>query len=261
MRAFCRCGDRPALIGVIHLLPLPGAPVTGPDLEVVLERARADARALVDGGADGCIVENYGDAPFAAEQVPPVTVAAMTRAVLAVRELAPDLLLGVNVLRNDASAALGVATVTEAEFVRINVHTGVMLTDQGLLTGRARQTAFERRMFQSSVRLAADVLVKHAVPLGPVSLRQVARDTAYRGLADALIVTGAGTGLPLDPSDVATVGEAVPEAPVWAGSGVTPERVPTGIDAAVVGTWLHRDADTRAPLEVERVRAMRSALG
>ena len=57
--------ERP-VIGVLHLAPLPGAPTPGPGLTAVLDRALADAEALAVGGARGVIVENLGDAPFAA---------------------------------------------------------------------------------------------------------------------------------------------------------------------------------------------------
>ena len=122
----------PALIGVVHLLPLPGGPRPSPGLDEVVRRAVADAIALRDGGAHALIVENFGDAPFDRGPVPPATIAAMTRAALALRAELPETFeLGINVLRNDARAALGIAAATGARFVRINVHVGAMVTDQG----------------------------------------------------------------------------------------------------------------------------------
>jgi uncharacterized protein len=252
----------PLLVGVVHLLPLPGSPRRSPGLDAVLARAVADARALADGGADAVIVENLGDAPFDAGPVAPATVAAMTRAAHAVRLAAPQLHLGVNVLRNDARAAVGIAAAVGASFVRINVHVGAMVTDQGVVEGRARETLLERARLGADLRIVADVLVKHAVPLGPWSLEDAARDTAHRGLADVLVVTGAGTGRPTDPSHVARVRHAVPEVPVWVGSGLDPSGVATSgpFDGAIVGTWLHRDGDLDAPLDVDRVRGMAEAL-
>src|SRR5262245_31396004 len=93
-------GERPLLIGVVHLGATPGAPASSGSLERVLERARADALALVDGGADALVVENYGDAPFFARSVPPETVAALALALRIAREIAADRPVGVNVLRN-----------------------------------------------------------------------------------------------------------------------------------------------------------------
>lgn len=253
--------ERPALVGVLHLPPLPGAPSRGPGLEEVERHALRDLEALRLGGADGVIVENLGDAPFAAERVDPWTTAALTRVCLAVRRQAPELALGINVLRNDALAALGIAHAVSAEFVRVNVLTGAMVTDQGWIEGRARDVLAARRWLDAEVRIAADVLVKHAVPPAPMDLVDVAADTIQRGGADAIIVSGTGTGRPTPDHDLARVRAALPGAPLWVGSGVTPEQAGRlDVDVAVVGTWLHRDGDLRLPLDVERVRALRRAL-
>ncbi|MBI2461888.1 MAG: phosphorybosylanthranilate isomerase, partial [Candidatus Rokubacteria bacterium] len=88
-------GRPKALIGMVHLLPLPGSPRWGGRLEAVIERALADARALEAGGMQGCLVENYGDAPFARGAVDPATVAAMTAVVAELRR-ALRIPLGVN---------------------------------------------------------------------------------------------------------------------------------------------------------------------
>ncbi|MCA9569951.1 MAG: BtpA/SgcQ family protein [Myxococcales bacterium] len=251
---------KPTFVGVVHLLPLPGSP-RGGTLADALQRALLDAHALREGGVDAVIVENLGDAPYTAGTVDPVTVAAMTRIAGALRDVLPDQHLGINVLRNDALAALSIAHVVDADFVRINVHTGAMVTDQGLIEGRARDTLLERQRLGARVQLVVDVLVKHAVPLGNPDLADVARDTAYRGLADVLVVTGSGTGRPHDPARVAAVKNAVPDRPVWIGSGVTPPRARSlGAEGAIVGTWLHEHSDLSRPVDVDRVRAMRAAL-
>ncbi|MFH1463708.1 MAG: BtpA/SgcQ family protein, partial [Pseudomonadota bacterium] len=95
-------------------------------------------------------------------------------------------------------------------------------------------------------------------------IRQAARDSFLRGGADALIVTGPGTGFAADPGRLEAVRAAVPEAPLWLGSGLTPEnagRYAPLCDAAIAGTWLHEGADLTAPLDVERVRRLVGAFG
>jgi uncharacterized protein len=181
---------------------------------------------------------------------------------LAVRAATPQLLLGVNVLRNDARAALSIAHAVGGTFVRVNVHTGVMVTDQGLIEGDARATLLERNRLGAQLQLVADVRVKHAVPLGNPLLADLARDTAHRGLADVLVVTGTGTGRPTDPADWETVRSAVPSHPVWVGSGFVPDTAEAfpGLRGAIVGTWLHEDEQLDAPLSVDRVRRTRRAL-
>jgi hypothetical protein len=234
----------------------------GGELDAALERARTDFAALMSGGADAVIVENFGDAPFCAGSVPPITVAAMTRVVLVLRAMDPSAQIGVNVLRNDAEAALSIAAATGCAFIRINVHTGAMITDQGWITGQARQTLLTRRSLGAPVNIAADVLVKHAVAPAPISLAQAAHDTWHRGHAEALIVSGTGTGQPTTRDDLLEVRKAVPEAPIWVGSGLTPATASDlPADVAIVGTWLHQEGQLSLPVDEDRVKAMRSALG
>jgi membrane complex biogenesis BtpA family protein len=144
----------------------------------------------------------------------------------------------------------------------VNVHTGAVLTDQGIIEGRADETLRYRSALGAPVEIWADVLVKHAVPLAPSSLPAVARDTVERGLADALIVTGPATGRPPVPEDVATVREAVPGVPVFIGSGITADNVRTFLeraDGAIVGTWVKRDGRVENPVDEERVRRLVAA--
>ena len=233
---------KPVLLGMVHLQPLPGAPRWGGDMTLVIERALADADALEAAGFDGMVVENYLDAPFHPGRVPAVTVAALTRVVAAVVERV-SVPVGVNVLRNDAGAALAIAAVTGARFIRVNVHTGAMWTDQGLLTGQAHETLRSRRLLDADVAILADVHVKHAVPPAGTPLAQAAADAWHRGMADGLVVTGSGTGLETSASDVRAVADAVPGAPVFIGSGVTRAAVaslPPGAHGAIVGSL--RDA-------------------
>lgn len=251
-RPFC-------FVGVIHLLPLPGGPRPTPGFAEVRRRALEDAEALVAGGVDGVIVENYGDAPFLAGAVEPHVVAFVADVAGQVRRSWPEVGLGLNLLRNDARGALGAAAAVGADFVRVNVHTGVMVTDQGVLEGRAGETLRYRQGLGVSVGIAADVLVKHAAPLGAGEVDQLAADTFRRGAADVLIVTGAGTGRAADPLRVEAVRRAVPEAPVWVGSGVDLDSAAgwrARANGAIVGTVLHRDGRIALPVELDRVREL-----
>lgn len=250
------------LIGMVHLRPLPGAPRYDGDMAGVLLRAADDARALEAGGVDAVMVENFGDVPFFPGPLPPETIAGLTRAVAAVRDVvsAP---VGVNALRNDAAAALAVCAATGASFIRVNVHAGSMYTDQGWIQGRAHETLRARERLVPGVAILADVMVKHASPPPGLSLEQAARDVWERGLADALIVSGAGTGEPVSEADMAGVRDAVPDAPVYAGSGVTPETVAAVLARAngvIVGSALERDGRAGGPVDRHRVvRLVRAA--
>ncbi len=250
--------ERP-LVGMVHLLPLPGSPRFGGSIGAVIERARADAEVLLAEGMDGVLVENFGDAPFAGGRVEAVTVAAMTMAVEAVRRVAGERPVGVNVLRNDAASALGVAAATGASFIRVNVHTGVMFTDQGVLEGEAHRTLRERERIAPDLLVLGDVLVKHAAAPAGIDPQMAAADLRERGLADILIASGARTGAPTDPARVEAVRRGAPGAPVWVGSGMTVENAAELIsvaDGVIVGSVLHRGGEVGRGIEGARVRAL-----
>jgi membrane complex biogenesis BtpA family protein len=249
------------LIGMVHLGALPGAPRYFGDFEAVLAAAAADARALEEAGFDAVLVENYGDLPFFADTVPPTTVAAMTRAVTEVRR-AVALPVGVNTLRNDAPASLSVAAATGASFIRVNVLAGWMMTDQGPITGRAAEVARLRAALRIEVAVLADVFVKHALPPPGADLGRAAADMWERAGADALVVTGAGTGHPASLDDLEQVKTAAHGAPLFVGSGVTPQTVGDFLrlaDGVIVGTSLKRNGVTQAPVDPARARALVAA--
>lgn len=220
-----------SVLGMVHLRALPGAPMFT-SLDDVLDVALHDARALRDGGCDGFVVENFGDRPFARGRVEAETVAAMTRVIAEIRREVP-LPFGVNVLRNDALSALAIAAATGAAFIRVNIHTGAAVTDQGIIEGDAYGTLRKRAALAPDVLIFADHLVKHATPMGEAS----AKDLRLRGLADAIIVTGSETGAAADPSRLREL-RALVDAPLLVGSGLTAENAAQFADAdgAIVGT-------------------------
>ncbi len=260
-------GTASPVVGMVHLPPLPGSPRYDPNdgREAVLDRARADARALADGGVDGLVVENYGDAPFYAEDVPKHVVAEMTRVATAVAETV-DCPVGINVLRNDAAAALSVAAAVGAAFVRVNVHTGARVTDQGVIEGRAAETLRLRERLDADVTVLADVAVKHSAALGEQDLGTAVADAIDRGRADGLVVSGPATGEVTDADDLRTVvaarDDTDPDVPVFVGSGVTADSVADLLsvaDGAIVGTALKANGVTTNPVDGDRVRALVAA--
>jgi hypothetical protein len=249
----------PALFGMVHLRALPGAPLFA-SLDAAIEAALFDVRALASGGVDGFVVENFGDRPFFKNRVPAETVAAMTRVVAELARSVP-LPFGVNVLRNDARAALAVAAATGAAFIRVNVLAGTFVADQGILEGEAAETMRLRAALCPHVLVFADHMVKHATPLVAVDEVQSARDLRLRALADAIVVSGAETGAPADPARLRRLREAMPDVPLVVGSGLTAENAAryADADAAIAGTSVKRDGAVDAPVDRERVARLVAA--
>lgn len=256
-------GLRCPLIGMVHLRALPGAPGFAGSLTAVADAALGDAARLAEGGVDGLMIENFGDVPFFKGRVPAETVAAMTRVAGQVRD-AVDLPLGINVLRNDGLSAVAVASAVGAAFVRVNVLSGAAVTDQGVIEGVAAElTRYRAALGAGDVKLLADVRVKHAAPLVERPLREEVEELVHRAGADAVVVSGSGTGKPTDAALVAEVAGYAAGRPVLVGSGVTPAAVPAFLPSAgglIVGTWVKAGGDVAAAVDPDRVRAVVSAV-
>ncbi len=243
-----------SVIGMIHLLPLPGSP-RYTNTQKILDQALTDYHALKDGGVDGILIENYGDAPYF-KTVNPHTVSWMTKIILS---LDIDLPFGVNVLRNDAVSALAVAHATGGKFIRCNILSGVMVTDQGIIEGNAADVLRYRSTLQTDIKIFADVLVKHGSPLVDQPLVRAVKDTVYRALADAVIVTGSETGEPPLIQDLSAVKAAVPHVYLFAGSGVTADNVQSifaHADGCIIGKAFKKEGKIENPVEKRRVKTL-----
>ncbi len=255
---FARLFPTKPIIGMIHLEALPGSPAYAGNMRNVVKSALRDAETLEQGGVDGLMIENFFDAPFYKDQVMPETVAAMTAIITLIRQQT-QLPLGVNVLRNDGLSAIAIATACECQFIRVNVLTWAMLTDQGIIEGKSAQIVRYRRQLLSDALIFADCLVKHAVPLAPQSMELVAMDTWERGGADALVVSGVATGKETDFEDVVAARQGAPNAPILVGSGVKPdslEKLLSVADGVIVGTYFKEHGRVENPVDASRVRGL-----
>lgn len=249
----------PRLIGVIHLPALAGAPgARALHPTEALERAGRiavqEARSLEKLGFEAVILENFGDIPFYREQVPPETVASLAVIAAAVRE-SIKIPIGINVLRNDARAALAIASVVGAQWIRVNVLSGVAATDQGWIEGRAAELLRERDRLQSDTRIFADVHVKHAQTYSTAKIEDAVADTALRAGADALIVSGSGTGKAVHTEILQTASRAARSVgkPLYIGSGATVadlELLLPWVHGVIVSSALRKGSQAGAPLDL-----------
>jgi membrane complex biogenesis BtpA family protein len=248
-------GDRKPLIGVLHLLPLPGAPLYDGAMQKVYEQALAELEIFKRHDLDSIIVENFRDMPYFPGRVPPETVAAMA-AVSREVVRAAGMPVGINVLRSDGEAAIAVATASGAHYVRINVHMGAVVADQGVVQGSSQCSVRLRSALKSRALIFADVGVKHAAPLAGRSLDIETRDLAERGLADAIIVTGDRTGVETSIADVDVVRHST-ALPLLVGSGATPENIAQmlpKVNGLIVGSYFKKDGAGHNLVDESRVQ-------
>lgn len=250
--------ERP-VIGMVHLSPLPESPRYDGNWSAVQARALADAAALVEGGVQALMIENFGDVPFEPGSVSSATVAHLTAIAARIRDRY-GIPLGINVLRNDGLSALAVAQATGAQFIRVNILHGARLTDQGIIQGIAHDLLRARAARRAhDIRILADVNVKHSAALVHRSVAEEVHDLIERAGADAVIVTGHGTGLAADVAELQAVRRAAHSVPVLIGSGVTADGLGQywpNADGFIVGTSLKQDGRSTSPVDRVRVQAL-----
>jgi uncharacterized protein len=253
------------VIGVIHLQPLPGAPrYDGQPVREIYAAAVADARTLADGGIDGIILENASDMPFARpEHIGPETVASLTAACLAVRDVVA-VPIGITCVANGVIPALGIAKAVGARWVRANQWVNAYVANEGLLNGPAPEAMRYRSSIRAGdVAIFADVHVKfgaHAITADRTIAEQ-ATDAEWFD-ADVLIATGTRTGSPTTLTEVEEVRSGT-NLPVIVGSGLSAEQVPAlfeRADGAIVGQWLKRDGRWWNPVDARRVEQLMGAV-
>lgn len=249
---------------MLHLEALPGSPRFDGNLAAVRDALLFDADALASGGVHGFMLENFGDTPFFPGRVPAYVVAHMTALAAEVRRRF-DIPLGINVLRNDGQSGLAIAHAVGAQYIRVNVLSGARVADQGVLEGIGHDLLRDRMLLGANdVRIIADVDVKHAAPLGmPRPLEHEVHDAVERGMADAVAVSGTGTGRPTSVDDVKRAKSAAGSAKVFIGSGVTSESLSELLpyaDAFIVGTYLKVGGAHAGRIDVARVRQFMAAL-
>lgn len=263
---------RGALIGMVHVQALPGTPFARLSPDKVVAQAVADAKVYVKAGFDAIMIENMHDRPYVHGTKPPEVVAMMTRMALAVRDVAPDMPLGIQVLSGGNKEALGIALATGASFIRCENFVFAHVADEGVLerAEAGELLRYRRAIGAEGVRVFCDIKKKHAshAITGDLTIGEVAHGAEFFG-ADGLVVTGIATGVATEIEDVAEA-RASSSLPILVGSGVTPEQVPellSHADGMIVGSYVKRggrwenapDAARCRGLMRARDRAIRSA--
>lgn len=249
------------LIGMVHLLPLPGSPdYDGNGVGPIMARALADGDAYASAGFDGLIVENHGDIPFQKpDRIGPETAAHMAVIADRVRE-ASRLPIGINVLANAALHALAIASAAQASFVRVNQWANAYVANEGIIEGAAAEALRYRSALRAeAIRVFADAHVKHGAHaiVQDRPLAELVRDVEFFS-ADAVIATGQRTGHAADIDYIREIGQAT-GLPLLVGSGVTPETVASVLTVAngvIVGSAIKHEGVWWNPVDQRTAKAL-----
>jgi len=258
-------GTSQAIIGVVHLAPLPGSPrFDGEAVEAIYQRGLDDARAYLAGGCNGVIVENHGDVPFSKpDAIGPETAAHMSVVSDRIRrELGRP--IGINVLANAAIPALAVASASGAAFVRVNQWANAYVANEGFVEGEAaRAMRYRAALRAKGVRIFTDAHVKHGAHaiVADRPVEEQVKDLVFFD-ADVVIATGQRTGHAAELSYIRMIKEAA-NLPTLVGSGVTQENIGDILsvaDGVIVASSLKHEGVWWNSVDPQRVKAFTAGL-
>lgn len=249
------------IIAMCHLKALPGDPGYDPakGMDWIVEMARADLRALQEGGVDAAMFSNEASLPYLTK-VEPITTACMARVIA---ELRPDIRVpfGVNVLW-DPTASIDLAVATGGQFVR-EIFSGVYASDYGLWnTNCGEIIRHQHAVHARHVKLFFNIVPESAAYLAERHVVDIAKSTVFVSNPDALCVSGLTAGAETPFQILQQVKEAVPDTPVFANTGVRASNVAQMLsiaDGAIVGTTFKRDGYIWNEVDVNRVREFMQA--
>ncbi|MCK4847909.1 MAG: BtpA/SgcQ family protein [Candidatus Heimdallarchaeota archaeon] len=243
------------LIGMIHLPTLDCYLSPSFDFDDSFRISIADTLTLKQAGFNTILIENFHDVPFPKSRINDAKFLLMSKIVDKIIKTVPDMIIGVNVLRNACTQALTIATINKASFIRCNIWEGAYVTDQGIIEAASSQVMREKQILRSTVKILADIGVKHASPLGQFSLEEAAQNAMKRGRADAVILSGKETGKMISIDKLRNFVQKTHIKPLL-GSGITVENLSSVfpyISGGIVGSSLKYDStNLHSPIDLEK---------
>ena len=242
------------IIGMIHLLALPGSPNFNNSITNIFQNALEEAEILVNVGVDALIVENFNDHPYLidAVDIPSIIVMSNIVSTLVNKFKIP---IGVNVLYNAWKTELLIAYYCSANFIRSEVFVDTVISPSGIIFPCAPELVrLQKSIGGQRIEIWADIQTKTTETIIPKDIQQSAIEAEKAG-ASALIVTGSNTGVATPIEKIGLVKKAV-NIPVIAGSGVNKENIINVLkfaDGVIVGSSLK--ANNKAENKVSKTNA------
>ena len=263
-----RAGAKP-VVGMVQLGPLPGSSrYVGGHISAILDAALQEAKILADHSVEVLMVQNLGDLPVASHAAA-AQIAWLTRVTADIRRTFGRP-VGLNLLENDAEAMFAAASAAEADFVRIKVYVGAMMTPFGVERGEAFAAIRARNACDANdIAIFADVHDRTGVPLASGGFAEDVQFAIRLGGADGLVLTGKSYQKTLEL--IEDTRKHVGQAPILIGGGVTAQNfaeAARAADGVIVSSSLKDSNDAfgrLAPIKVatfmEEVRRARTQLG
>jgi membrane complex biogenesis BtpA family protein len=246
---------RKNIIGMVHLLALPGTPFhRGESVQQILDAAMRDRDSLVEAGFDAISISNDGDRPYVTA-IPREQVAIFTHIM---SRLTHDLPLPFGCgLLIDPKASLAAAHAVGADFIRLSF--GTLVGSYGILTEQPGEILrYRRHIGADGVRLLLNLSAHFSTSLDTRPLAEIVKTTTWLVEPDAIQVHGDGAGIPPSMDEVKAVRAVAADTPIIVASGVDEASIADVLalaDGVIVGTSLKHGRKIWNPIDPVRAQA------
>ena len=247
------------VIGMVHILPLPGTPDYQGDDALIINQAIEEALLYQAAGIDGLIIENMHDLPYLKRTVGPEITAFMTIIGHEIKRRT-DLPCGIQILAGANQASLAVAKAAQLDFIRAEGFVFGHVADEGFMEADAGALLRYRKQIEANtIPIFTDIKKKHSAHsiTSDVDLFETAKAAAFFK-SDALIVTGKATG---DEANVDAIKKLklTSTLPLLVGSGITIDNISKFYpfcDGLIVGSWFKEEGHWLNRLDEQRIMKM-----
>ena len=215
--------NRKLVIGMVHLLPLPGNPAYRGDRETIEKWAIEDAHTLIDSGVDAIMVENFNDGPQYSTEIPLSSYSLMLSIVAKIRDFC-KLPLGVNIEMNAFEQEWMMAYATHADFTRIEAFVDNRAGSFGFIEAASTPLAQLMKDYPSDTALLTDVRTAETYGCPEVPINELAQNARNHD-SSAVIVTENDHGNHVTVDGVKSMREVMGDFPIIVGAGVHPDNV------------------------------------
>lgn len=251
------------IIGMVHVLPLPGTPDYQKNDELILNRALEEASVYKAAGIDGLIIENMHDLPYLKRNVGPEITSFMTLIAHEIKKRT-RMPCGIQILAGANQASLAVAKAAKLDFIRAEGFVFGHVADEGFMEADAGALLRYRKQIEANnIPIFTDIKKKHSAHsiTADVDLFETAKAAAFFK-SDALIITGKTTGAAANVDAIKKL-KFTSTLPLLVGSGITLENIAQYFpvcDGLIVGSWFKEDGLWSNRLDEQRVLKMREKI-
>ncbi|MFA6445720.1 MAG: BtpA/SgcQ family protein [Candidatus Paceibacterota bacterium] len=249
--------DNKVLVGMVHVLALPGTPLNSHSSEEIIDKAVEEAKVFKKLGFNTVMIENMHDIPYM-KIVGPEVLALMTVIGREIKKL--GLYCGIQILAGANKEAMAAAKAGGLDFIRAEGFVFAHVADEGYIESCAGELTRYRKMTGAEeVMIFTDIKKKHSAHAitSDVSIEETAHAAEFF-LSDGVIVTGVSTGTEASLDEVKGVRKAV-KIPVLIGSGITDMNLQNYFpyaDIFIVGSFIKKGGYWKNELDEGNIKLL-----